>query len=173
MTFFNWFIPGFFFVRQQSFIYFIITFCLTLSNPVCKLNLFISISLSLYHSFSLPSFHVRPSLCRVGDPAFFSQRLYGSMCVDSSYTCPLQYCRFQYSVECHCSRQFEPGNVMAVIDSRCDKPCTGNSSQTCGGTWHISVYKTGKQLPTIPHWHMSENEFEKDTHYFKGLIVRL
>ena len=50
----------------------------------------------------------------------------------------------QYGVECFCSNKLR--KYPKKKEEECNKPCPGNKKQKCGGTWRISVYKTGMQL---------------------------
>ncbi|CAC5425477.1 unnamed protein product [Mytilus coruscus] len=48
----------------------------------------------------------------------------------------------QASYACFCGNSFgDPGVYQTKNDSECNRPCTGNSSQICGGSWRNSVYE--------------------------------
>lgn len=56
-----------------------------------------------------------------------------------------EYCRdnnwavagLEYSKECFCGNE-SPTKI--IPDSRCNKPCSGNSQQICGGGWALNIY---------------------------------
>ena len=48
----------------------------------------------------------------------------------------------QNSKKCFCG-QFAPTHLLP--ESKCNKKCTGNQTQTCGGKWAINVYALSKQ----------------------------
>lgn len=43
----------------------------------------------------------------------------------------------EYSVECYCGDKFP---TEMISDSECNKPCSGNKKQICGGGWAMNVY---------------------------------
>jgi WSC domain len=50
------------------------------------------------------------------------------------------YAGLQYGVQCFA------GNVVGFepdVANACDMPCVANPNETCGGTWHNSIYFTG------------------------------
>ncbi|KAL5019700.1 hypothetical protein ScPMuIL_002592 [Solemya velum] len=49
-----------------------------------------------------------------------------------------RYAGVQYGKECFCGESF--GAYGAVPDTDCNKPCTGDGSLTCGGTWAQNIY---------------------------------
>ncbi|CAG2204947.1 unnamed protein product [Mytilus edulis] len=59
-----------------------------------------------------------------------------------------KYCGTQNRDECHCGDdpyQYGPADVRDyyIQDFDCDRECTGDSKQMCGGGWRLSVYETG------------------------------
>ncbi|KAG8905538.1 hypothetical protein FRC00_013187, partial [Tulasnella sp. 408] len=60
----------------------------------------------------------------------------------------------EYGQECWCDNTFENGTSAAQIkanDPGCSVKCSGNASQTCGGSWYLSVYKsTAAKRDLIP-----------------------
>uniref|UniRef100_A0A1I8HUZ6 WSC domain-containing protein n=1 Tax=Macrostomum lignano TaxID=282301 RepID=A0A1I8HUZ6_9PLAT len=48
------------------------------------------------------------------------------------------YFGLQYAWACFCSWDF--GSLGPAKESDCDRPCNGNSSQICGGSWRNSVF---------------------------------
>ncbi|OHU85142.1 MULTISPECIES: WSC domain-containing protein [Pseudoalteromonas] len=55
-------------------------------------------------------------------------------CNKASY----KYAGLQYGSLCFCGHNY--GNYSQVPDSDCNMPCTGNSTQFCGGLWRNSIY---------------------------------
>ena len=45
----------------------------------------------------------------------------------------------QYSRECFCDNNYDDYGTA----DNCNMACSGDSGQTCGGSWALSVYKTG------------------------------
>ena len=49
------------------------------------------------------------------------------------------YAGVQYSKQCFC------GNTTPVeVASNCDRKCSGNKNQVCGGSWALNVYSISK-----------------------------
>ena len=46
----------------------------------------------------------------------------------------------QYSDECYCGKEYD---TYGPAD-KCDRPCDGDPSEICGGSYANSVYETGK-----------------------------
>ncbi|XP_035682150.1 uncharacterized protein LOC118419725 isoform X2 [Branchiostoma floridae] len=65
-----------------------------------------------------------------------------------------QYAATQYAHECWCGSQGDfVGIGVRRPDSECDLPCPGRSmsDEMCGGTWRMSVYRTGRaEAPSHP-----------------------
>ncbi|XP_066292988.1 complement factor H-like [Branchiostoma lanceolatum] len=54
----------------------------------------------------------------------------------------------QYSNECFCGTEVNFNNLGPQLpDSECDRPCTGNPNEMCGGTWRMSVYSSSDACP--------------------------
>lgn len=51
----------------------------------------------------------------------------------------------EYSSECYCRNKLGAGQVLATSAAECNMPCSGNSSQACGGPNRLSIYS---DLPT-------------------------
>ncbi|KAF2001319.1 WSC-domain-containing protein [Amniculicola lignicola CBS 123094] len=49
----------------------------------------------------------------------------------------------EYAQECYCGTSI-PGASAVAADGRCNMPCTGNSSEICGGPNGLSLYQTTK-----------------------------
>ena len=50
----------------------------------------------------------------------------------------------EYGTECYCG-----GPDVKVGASGCATPCGGDKSQTCGGTWRLSVYNNTNYFPAV------------------------
>ena len=48
---------------------------------------------------------------------------------------------FQYAWQCFCGHSITQGK--RANENTCKSPCKGDKSETCGGTWRLSVYSTG------------------------------
>ena len=48
----------------------------------------------------------------------------------------------EYSVECYCGDKFP---TEMISDSECNKPCSGNKKQICGGGWAMNVYHSNDE----------------------------
>lgn len=48
----------------------------------------------------------------------------------------------EYSSECYCGHELSNGASLSLTSGRCDMPCSGDSSETCGGPAAISLYST-------------------------------
>ena len=51
-----------------------------------------------------------------------------------------KYAGTQYSKECFCGDSYDKYGPA----DNCDMACSGDASQTCGGTWALQVYEIGK-----------------------------
>ena len=49
------------------------------------------------------------------------------------------YAGVQNSNQCFCGNTC-PSDDLLVAETDCHQPCTGDSDQTCGGSWRINVY---------------------------------
>ncbi|KAF8644534.1 hypothetical protein AX16_008410 [Volvariella volvacea WC 439] len=60
-----------------------------------------------------------------------------------------RYAGVEYSNECFCGNSLtNNGATGSVIPSgNCNSPCAGDSSQTCGGSWTLSVYEQANSQP--------------------------
>ncbi|KAL7410783.1 glycosyl hydrolase family 71-domain-containing protein [Mrakia frigida] len=59
-------------------------------------------------------------------------------CASMAYT----YGGLEFGEECYCSDTLDNGGGLTSTSTNCNKPCTGDSSETCGGTGYMSLYKT-------------------------------
>ena len=51
------------------------------------------------------------------------------------------YAGTQYSRECYCGNTYDKHGPA----DNCNSPCASDTSQTCGGSWALTVYDTGKR----------------------------
>ncbi|KAK0100032.1 hypothetical protein ONS95_013153 [Cadophora gregata] len=74
--------------------------------------------------------------------AYTDQALTLSMC--SAFCQGFAYFGVEYSVECYCGNNFGSTSALAT-DGRCNMPCKGDTTQTCGGSYGMNIYK----VPTL------------------------
>ncbi|XP_039290436.1 WSC domain-containing protein ARB_07867 [Nilaparvata lugens] len=76
----------------------------------------------------------------------YQQNFYNSLtvqsCIDICRSKGFQYSGLQYRYQCFCEDR-KPPNASLVGDNNCLYPCSGDSSQICGGDWRYSVYWNG------------------------------
>ena len=53
------------------------------------------------------------------------------------------YAGVQYAHQCFCGNR-RP-SISPAPQSDCSKPCSGDSSQKCGGTWRMNIYRNLRQ----------------------------
>lgn len=51
-----------------------------------------------------------------------------------------RYAGLQANKQCFCGLQY--GKYGKADDSQCNRICSGDNSQTCGGTWRSQIYQT-------------------------------
>ncbi|KAF3484451.1 uncharacterized protein GIQ15_03775 [Arthroderma uncinatum] len=66
----------------------------------------------------------------------------------SSHCKGFQYFGLEYGRECYCGNSKGAGS-MQVSETECKDPCGGDSSETCGASYRISIYKDTTWIPTI------------------------
>ncbi|XP_039290420.1 WSC domain-containing protein ARB_07870-like [Nilaparvata lugens] len=80
----------------------------------------------------------------------YQQNFYNSLtvqsCIDNCRSKGFQYSGLQYRYQCFCEDR-KPPNASLVGDNNCLYPCSGDSSQICGGDWRYSVYWNGFKNP--------------------------
>ena len=60
-------------------------------------------------------------------------------CFEKNYL----YAGVQYAGECFCGNTINPKILKPTTD--CNKVCTGDSTQICGGTWRMNIYKNPRR----------------------------
>ncbi|KAG8989253.1 hypothetical protein FRB94_008042 [Tulasnella sp. JGI-2019a] len=75
--------------------------------------------------------------------ASMTNALCESTCFGMGYT----YAGTEYSDECYCGNSLASGTLDAT-DSDCNGPCAGDSTTKCGGSYRLSVYKSGGTTTT-------------------------
>ncbi|KAG8970892.1 hypothetical protein FRC05_011660 [Tulasnella sp. 425] len=76
----------------------------------------------------------------LSDPAMTVEKC-SAFCQSKGFT----LAGLEYGQECWCDNTFENGTSAAQIkanDPGCSMKCNGNGSQTCGGSWYLTVYKS-------------------------------
>lgn len=58
----------------------------------------------------------------------------------------------QYGKHCFCGtmEEYQAAQNKKIQSSRCDKKCSGNPAQNCGGSWTSNVYKTSAFVDDCP-----------------------
>uniref|UniRef100_A0A8W8I6X5 WSC domain-containing protein n=1 Tax=Magallana gigas TaxID=29159 RepID=A0A8W8I6X5_MAGGI len=81
-----------------------------------------------------------------------------TMTVDSCRkTCTdlkFKYYGVEYSAQCFCGNQ--PLNVRKMREGDCLKPCAGDRTQACGGSWRIAVYENPQNIPKFLGCYMDQ-----------------
>lgn len=87
---------------------------------------------------------------RALDQAFFEQKssMTPSVCAGlcRSYT----FFGLEYGTQCLCGNDIIPGRAFPITSSRCQVPCSGNYSLTCGGLGTLDIYQFPPAPPLIP-----------------------
>ena len=69
----------------------------------------------------------------------------------------------QYARECWCDNNY--GSLGQDVDETgCNMPCSGNSDQTCGGSWRNSVYEARGRGLTLRDGLIAEYTFDDQEH---------
>lgn len=87
-------------------------------------------------------------LCQnFNNEVYFSLKIYSAFLYLSGRLI-VSYCYFilQAFKECFCSNVTNTDNFIEMDPRNCDMPCSGNSSDICGGAWRISVYRICKTI---------------------------
>jgi len=85
-------------------------------------------------------------------------------CMNTCAASGYDYAGLQNGGQCFCGSESDLGTYgQAADDSECNKACTGNSSQTCGGSWRNSVWKiTPSRREGTWCYNASTNPFERE-----------
>lgn len=77
----------------------------------------------------------------LGGPSTTSSSLTADNCINSCNTQGYKFAGMEAGNECYCANSIGSGGVKQSSDSACATPCTGNSAQTCGGAWLLTIYQ--------------------------------
>ncbi|TDL22718.1 hypothetical protein BD410DRAFT_839430 [Rickenella mellea] len=61
------------------------------------------------------------------------------LCVNACSTAGYKYAGVEYAGECWCDNSIQNGG--ASTTTGCDMTCKGDSTELCGGTNHLNVFK--------------------------------
>ncbi|KAL0942681.1 copper radical oxidase [Colletotrichum truncatum] len=92
-------------------------------------------------------------------------------CTNACQAAGYAYAGVEYSTECYCDNQILSG--ASNSQSGCSMPCSGNSSEYCGGPDRINIYQstsTPKSISTIPNGWTAQGCF-KDNVLGRALVV--
>ncbi|KIM29565.1 hypothetical protein M408DRAFT_22898, partial [Serendipita vermifera MAFF 305830] len=81
-------------------------------------------------------------------PTFNADNMTNDKCVAYCAANKYIYAATEYSRECYCGNSLENGATVAT--SGCDMMCNGDTTQSCGGGFRISVYKSSATAPPAP-----------------------
>lgn len=63
-----------------------------------------------------------------------------TMCLNFCQSKGFQYAGIEYSGECYCAGDISNGASLSVSSPNCNMPCSGESTETCGGPGALSLY---------------------------------
>lgn len=69
-------------------------------------------------------------------------KLTPELCIDICRSKGFHYSATKYMHQCFCDNKRPPKDLIVSVN-QCDSLCAGDSYQTCGGDWALSVYKNG------------------------------
>jgi hypothetical protein len=78
-----------------------------------------------------------------------SSALTTEICLSSCKAMGMPYAGTEYSGECYCGTFLNPGSVPTTSD-QCNMPCSGNPSETCGGSRILNLYYASDLVSTQP-----------------------
>ena len=78
-----------------------------------------------------------------------SSALTTEICLSSCKAMGMPYAGTEYSGECFCGTFLNPGSVPTTSD-QCNMPCSGDSSETCGGSRILNVYYASDLVSSQP-----------------------
>lgn len=81
------------------------------------------------------------------EAAFFEQDTSMTPAVCSQLCSNYTLFGLEYGTQCMCGNTITPGHAFPITNTRCQIPCSGNSSLACGGQSTIYIYQ---QLPPPP-----------------------
>lgn len=92
------------------------------------------------------------------DGSYPGRALQAALFVDDSMTPTVcsQLCSnyalfgLEYGSECECGDSITPGSAFPVNDTRCQMPCSGDPSLTCGGSKTVFIYQSLPAPPAPP-----------------------
>ncbi|OCF33259.1 hypothetical protein I316_05000 [Kwoniella heveanensis BCC8398] len=73
--------------------------------------------------------------------AFSSESLTPLLCVTQCTKLGYTFAGTEYGDECYCGDAFAGSGGGRADDSTCARPCGGDSSETCGDAWYLSLYQ--------------------------------
>jgi len=73
-----------------------------------------------------------------------NQELTQQSCVKACASAGYTIAGMEYSVQCFCDNAIYNGGVLAAVQSDCNDPCSGDSSEICGGGNRLTLYSKGK-----------------------------
>ncbi|EJD45493.1 WSC-domain-containing protein [Auricularia subglabra TFB-10046 SS5] len=98
---------------------------------------------------SLPRGWAILSACSLDEPPFLASPSIAwlskntpAICVAHCERAGYTYAGVRQGKECHCATSTNSTSLSPVNHDLCSTPCSGDASQTCGGTSHIALYYT-------------------------------
>ncbi|WWC66431.1 uncharacterized protein I206_100333 [Kwoniella pini CBS 10737] len=73
--------------------------------------------------------------------AFSSSALSPLLCVTQCTKLGYTFAATEYGDECYCGDKFVGSGGGRAEDSTCNMPCEGDSSESCGSAWYLSLYQ--------------------------------
>lgn len=64
-------------------------------------------------------------------------------CIEHCSSLGYPYVGVEYSDECYCGTNLVSDDIQEAPEGDCDMPCSGDSTQLCGGSWRMQVYSKG------------------------------
>lgn len=68
-------------------------------------------------------------------------------CITSCIALGYSIAGVEYGSQCFCDNQIENSGTLAIAQTDCDLPCSGNSAETCGAGDRLNIYSTKILLP--------------------------
>ncbi|XP_035696152.1 uncharacterized protein LOC118429674 [Branchiostoma floridae] len=93
-------------------------------------------------------FYDRPNRKFPNSPILGHQAMTKLLCWNHCKNQGYPYAATEYSSQCFCGTQQNFDNLGPQLpDSQCNRPCTGDPNEMCGGTWRMSVYSSIDACP--------------------------